>query len=56
MEQSLTKRILEEFGERKHEGRLSVITNLNEGEAIYPIPHKKEHIDALLNHLESKFE
>jgi len=41
----LTKKLLEEFGDRKHKGRLSVITNLNEGEAIYPIPHKKEHIE-----------
>ena len=45
MRQSLTKIILEEFGDRKHESRLSVITDLNEEGRIYVIPHNKEHIE-----------
>ncbi|MBS3135248.1 hypothetical protein J4406_02680 [Candidatus Woesearchaeota archaeon] len=49
MKQSLTKRILEEFGERKHKGRLSVITNLNEGGIISPVPHDQEHIEFCTN-------
>lgn len=44
-EKCLTKRILEEFGGRKHYGRLSVVTDLNGNGEIYPVPHKEEHIE-----------
>ena len=45
----LTKRLMEEFGDRKQEGRLSIITDLNNQGKIYPIPHDQEHIEFCTN-------
>lgn len=41
---SLTSRLIEEFGDRKKQGRLSIIVNLLD-DKIYPIPKGKEHIE-----------
>ena len=41
----LTREILEEYGNRKREGRLSVVTDLNNEGRIYPVPIDTEHIE-----------
>lgn len=44
-DRGLAIRLVKEFGDRKKPGRLSVVTNLNDNNKIYPVPHNKEHID-----------
>ena len=48
-QEKLTIRLLEEFGNRKQEGRLSVITNLNDEGKVYSVPRETEHINFCLN-------